>query len=119
MSPPSNDPTIAQTQRVLRYLPWLLGYFGLSVPAGLGIYWVTNNSLSTLSSVAIKQYFKMNPPTFKNVDLEKLASSSFSASPTAALNSVWGYRSEAQMAEEAQLNYRPAQNPLIPEDFAV
>jgi membrane protein insertase Oxa1/YidC/SpoIIIJ len=85
------------------------------VPSGLGIYWVTNNSLSTLSSVAIKQYFKMNPPSFKNVDLEKLASSSSAST----YNSVWGYRSEAQMTEEAKLNYRPVQTSLIPEDFAV
>lgn len=39
----------------------MLGYFSLSVPAGLGVYWVTNNLLSTLSTYGIKAYFKENP----------------------------------------------------------
>ena len=59
----------------------------MSVPSGLGVYWVTNNLLSTGSTVAIKQYFKQNPPNFK-VDLDTLADSQM----TAYLNPVWGYR---------------------------
>jgi len=103
-----------RTQQFLKYLPLLLGYFALSVPAGLGLYWVTNNFLSTGSSLAIKQYFKMNPPSFKKVDLDALAASGM----TSFMNPMWGYRSEAQMVEEAKLNYNPEQAPLIPAEYS-
>ena len=46
----------------MKYLPLMLGYFSLSVPAGLGVYWVTNNVLSTATTGGIRAYFKANPP---------------------------------------------------------
>ena len=49
------------TQRILKYLPLMLGYFSLSVPAGLGVYWITNSVLSTVTTAGIKEYFKRNP----------------------------------------------------------
>ncbi len=55
LSPPTpDDPKAAQTQRILKYLPFMVGYFSLSVPAGLGLYWITNNLISTSISLAIK-----------------------------------------------------------------
>jgi YidC/Oxa1 family membrane protein insertase len=39
----------------------MLAYFSLSVPAGLGVYWITNNILSTATTAGIKEYFKRNP----------------------------------------------------------
>lgn len=51
----------AFVQRILKYLPVLLGYFALSVPAGLGVYWVINNILSTVTTGGIREYFKRNP----------------------------------------------------------
>ena len=113
LTPPSDDPAIQKTQRILKYLPLMLGYFALSVPAGLGVYWVTNNLLSTGSTVAIKQYFKKNPPAFSNVDLETLADSQMSA----YMNPIWGYKSEQMMVDEAKRNYRPQIKRLIPEDY--
>ena len=62
LTPPSDDPTVQRTQRILKYLPWMLGYFALSVPSGLGVYWVTNNFLSTATTAGIKAFFKANPP---------------------------------------------------------
>ena len=50
----------------------MIGYFSLSVPSGLGIYWITNNVLSTLLSLAIKQKFKANPIEI-DVDVEKIS----------------------------------------------
>lgn len=48
-------------QRFMKYLPLLIAYFSLSVPAGLGIYWITNNILSTATTAGIKAYLKANP----------------------------------------------------------
>lgn len=39
----------------------MLAYFSLSVPAGLGVYWITNNLLSTVTTLSVKEYFKRNP----------------------------------------------------------
>lgn len=66
LTPPSDDPTVQRTQRILKYLPWMLGYFALSVPSGLGVYWVTNNFLSTATTAGIKEYFKLNPPKVRH-----------------------------------------------------
>jgi YidC/Oxa1 family membrane protein insertase len=61
LTPPSDDPAVQKTQRILKYLPLVLGYFALSVPSGLGVYWVINNFLSTATTGGIKEYFKANP----------------------------------------------------------
>lgn len=36
----------------------MIGWFSLNVPAGLGVYWVINNGLSTLQQWYIRQQFK-------------------------------------------------------------
>lgn len=61
LTPPSDDPKTAQTQRVLKYLPIMVGYFSLSVPSGLGVYWITNNLISTAISISIKEKFAKQP----------------------------------------------------------
>jgi YidC/Oxa1 family membrane protein insertase len=88
LTPPSEDPTVQRTQKILKYLPLMLGYFALSVPSGLGVYWVTNNLLSTATTASIKEYFKRNPVELQNVDLDALASSSSSVYS----NPAWGYK---------------------------
>jgi hypothetical protein len=42
--------TLPNLYQVLKYLPLMIAYFSLSVPSGLGVYWVVNNILSTVSS---------------------------------------------------------------------
>lgn len=44
----------AQTQQILKFLPLMIGWFSLSAPAGLGLYWFFNNVITTASSVFIK-----------------------------------------------------------------
>ncbi|CAM9138232.1 unnamed protein product [Choristocarpus tenellus] len=57
---PAKDPNApvdeaqAASQNVLKFLPLLIGWFSLNVPAGLGVYWIVNNFVSTASSVYIK-----------------------------------------------------------------
>ena len=39
----------------------MVGYFSLSVPSGLGLYWITNNLVTTSISLAVKERFKRDP----------------------------------------------------------
>ena len=51
----SEDPAQAQSQAILKFLPLMIGWFSLNVPSGLGLYWLTNNFLTTASTVFIRQ----------------------------------------------------------------
>lgn len=62
LQPPSQDPSAAQANAVLKFMPLLIGWFSLNVPSGLGVYWVTNNLVSTAQTVFIRARFdKENP----------------------------------------------------------
>lgn len=39
----------------IRFLPFMLGWFAMNAPAGLGLYWVFNNILTTLTTVTVKK----------------------------------------------------------------
>jgi len=54
MTPPTTDPQQQQTQQILKFLPLMIGYFSLTVPSGLGLYWFTNNLVTT----AIQLYLR-------------------------------------------------------------
>jgi len=51
-----------KSQGILKFLPLLIGYFSLQVPAGLTIYWLTSNSFTLAQSLSVKAYYKANPP---------------------------------------------------------
>ncbi|KAM4109648.1 hypothetical protein ACB094_03G135100 [Castanea mollissima] len=51
----SNDPNMKTSQEITKFLPLLIGYFSLSVPSGLSLYWFTNNILSTAQQVWLQQ----------------------------------------------------------------
>ncbi|XP_030960795.1 ALBINO3-like protein 1, chloroplastic [Quercus lobata] len=53
--PQSNDPNMKTSQAITKFLPLLIGYFSLSVPSGLSLYWFTNNILSTAQQVWLQQ----------------------------------------------------------------
>lgn len=46
------------SQGILNYLPFMIAFFSVNVPAGLGIYWVFNNFLTTIVTLAVKNQFK-------------------------------------------------------------
>jgi len=54
MQPKNQDPAQAQANAVLKFLPFLIGYFSLNVPAALGIYWVANNFITTAITLQIR-----------------------------------------------------------------
>jgi YidC/Oxa1 family membrane protein insertase len=52
MTPPSSDPQQASMQSVMKFMPFMFGYFALIVPSGLSLYWFTSNLLAMA-----QQYF--------------------------------------------------------------
>ena len=54
ITPPSTDPQQNQATNFLKFMPLLIGWFSLNVPSGLGVYWVTNNLLSTAQTLYIR-----------------------------------------------------------------
>jgi YidC/Oxa1 family membrane protein insertase len=45
----------------LKFLPLMIGWFSLNVPAALGIYWVANNFITTALTLQIRSSFKDTP----------------------------------------------------------
>jgi len=60
-----------KTQGILKFLPLMIGFFSLQVPAGLTIYWFTSNLFTLTQSVAVKAYYKANPPEIELPDYWK------------------------------------------------
>ena len=55
-TPPSTDPQTKQTNQMMSMMmPIMFGFFMLSAPAGLGIYWIVSNL------IGIGQYFVIKP----------------------------------------------------------
>ncbi|KAG2673514.1 hypothetical protein I3843_13G082800 [Carya illinoinensis] len=67
MKPPqTDDPSQKNTLLVLKFLPLMIGYFSLSVPSGLSIYWFTNNVLSTAQQVWLRKLGGAKPVVAEN-----------------------------------------------------
>ncbi|KAG9158642.1 hypothetical protein Leryth_021991 [Lithospermum erythrorhizon] len=67
MKPPqTDDPSQKNTLLVLKFLPLMIGYFSLSVPSGLSIYWFTNNVLSTAQQVWLRKLGGAKPAVSQN-----------------------------------------------------
>lgn len=60
---PDADPSMKRTQAILKYIPLMLGYFSLQVPAALCLYWFTSNTYTAFTTIAIKNYWAANPPS--------------------------------------------------------
>ncbi|BBH04820.1 63 kDa inner membrane family protein [Prunus dulcis] len=67
MKPPqTDDPAQKNTLLVFKFLPLMIGYFSLSVPSGLSIYWLTNNVLSTAQQVWLRRLGGAKPVVSEN-----------------------------------------------------
>lgn len=58
MQPKTQDPSQENANAVLKFLPLLIGWFSLNVPAALGIYWVANNVITTALTLQIRSGFE-------------------------------------------------------------
>lgn len=47
---------------VFKLLPLFLGWISVGVPSALGIYWISNNLITTLLTLQIKSSLEANPP---------------------------------------------------------
>ena len=59
---------LESTQGILKFLPLMIGFFSLQVPAGLTIYWFTSNLFTVSQSLIIRGYYKANPPEIELPD---------------------------------------------------
>ncbi|KAI4343349.1 hypothetical protein L6164_010710 [Bauhinia variegata] len=51
----ASDPNMKSSQTLTKLLPLMIGYFALSVPSGLSLYWLTNNILSTAQQIWLQK----------------------------------------------------------------
>lgn len=65
-TPQSDDPSQKNTQVILKFLPLMIGYFSLSVPSGLSLYWLTNNFLSMGQQVWLRKLGGASSPVSKD-----------------------------------------------------
>jgi YidC/Oxa1 family membrane protein insertase len=92
--------------RILKYLPLMIGYFSTQVPAGLGLYWMTSNVFSVGGSLGAKAYLKKNPPKL-DVELRDLGID----------DDMAGVKVPTSLEEalvDARLNARPNRDPIRP-----
>lgn len=77
MQAPTTDPTMAQTNQMMTMtMPLMIGFFSLSTPIGLGIYWIASNVIGVL------QYFATKPR------MDAIKAQYAAEGATAALNPV-------------------------------
>lgn len=69
--PQSNDPNMKTSQAITKFLPLMIGYFALSVPSGLSLYWLTNNILSSAQQIWLQKMGGANNPA-KKINYEVL-----------------------------------------------
>lgn len=56
MTPPNADPSQAQMQSMMQFMPLMFVFFSLSVPAGLVLYWVANNVFTMLQYWGLQKW---------------------------------------------------------------
>lgn len=105
------------SQTVLKFLPLLIGFFSLQVPAGLTIYWFTSNFFTLSQSLAVKAYFKANPPEINLPDYwDALDSNADELTPEekrkAAEAGLAAGPSFEQLLDEAKFHYVVDRNPV-------
>lgn len=58
-----DNPAMAQSNSMMTIMmPMMSVYFGFVLPAGVGIYWIMNNLLTTLQDQILNKYFEKHPP---------------------------------------------------------
>lgn len=62
MQPKTTDPAQQSSNLILKVLPLMIGWFALTVPAALSVYWFTNNIITTAISLYIRSSFQVEAP---------------------------------------------------------
>ena len=82
MQPKSDDPQQQQANVILKFLPFMIGWFALNVPAALGVYWVVNNVVTTASTL----YVRNTMPKIEPVGGDGTAAATMQSSTTVDFN---------------------------------
>lgn len=60
---PSDEPAIVVQQKIMNIvMPIFMTYITTNLPAGVGIYWITSNTIQILQQLFIGRYYEKNPP---------------------------------------------------------
>jgi YidC/Oxa1 family membrane protein insertase len=63
MTPATTDPQQASVQSIMKFMPFMFGYFALVVPSGLTLYWFTSNTLAIAQQYFTKTKINTEPTT--------------------------------------------------------
>jgi len=107
---------LESTQGILKFLPLMIGFFSLQVPAGLTIYWFTSNLFTVSQSLIIRGYYKANPPEIELPDywdaLDKGEDMSADEKREAAMAGLATGPSFDQLMDDAKFHYVVKREPL-------
>ena len=107
---------LEKSTRILKFLPLMIGYFSLQVPAGLTIYWFTSNIFTLLQSVAVKAYYQANPPQIELPEywdaLDDVAEMTTEQRKEAAKAGIPTGPKYADLLDEARVAYSIHRTPL-------
>lgn len=123
LQPPEDDSQSTEekeqmqnTQRILKFLPLMIGFFSLQVPAGLTIYWFTSNLFTVSQSLIIRGYYAANPPEIKLPDywdaLDKGDELTADEKREAAMAGLSTGPSFDELLDEANFHYVVRRDPL-------
>lgn len=108
--------SLQSTKTILKFLPLMIGFFSLQVPAGLTIYWFTSNLFTVSQSLAIRGYYAANPPEIKLPDywgaLDKGDEMTADEKREAAMAGLATGPSFDQLMDEAKFHYIVKRDPL-------
>jgi YidC/Oxa1 family membrane protein insertase len=80
ITPKTQDESQQQSNVILQFLPLMIGWFSLNVPAALGIYWVANNIITTAITLQVRGSFAAAAPSSIST-AEKASSTAFRPAP--------------------------------------
>lgn len=107
---------LKSTKTILKFLPLMIGFFSLQVPAGLTIYWFTSNLFTVSQSLIIRGYYAANPPKIELPDywdaLDKGDQMTADEKREAAMAGLSTGPSFGQLLEEAKFHYVVKREPL-------
>lgn len=107
---------MASTKTILKFLPLMIGFFSLQVPAGLTIYWFTSNLITVSQSLIIRGYYAANPPEITLPDywdaLDKGEEMTADEKREAAMAGLSTGPTFDQLLDEAKFHYVVKRDPL-------
>lgn len=120
--PAEEKEQLERTQTILKFLPLMIGFFSLQVPAGLTIYWFTSNFFTLAQSLAVRKYYELNPPKIELPEywdaLDDMSNMSADDRRAAAEAGIAAGPKWSDIIDEAKFHYVVDRSPLREESEA-